>query len=79
MDAKARDELAQIKQELKKIITELTTIRNGVKNNLKGIGNDRCAESIQKVIQKCQTANSKLNAMDLNKVTDEFAAQQTVW
>ena len=76
MDANAQYELYQIKTELQSIIDELYNISGGIKSDFEGIGNIQCSNSIINVIKQCETAKTKLNSMNLNAVTEEFAARQ---
>ena len=73
MDAQARNELASIKRELASIISELESISAGVKKDFVGIGGDKCAVSINKVINNYYTVQRKLNNMDTSTVTESYA------
>lgn len=61
MDENTRYELDEIKQELKKIIDELNQISAGVRYGFSGIGNERCANSIDDVVRDYRRARTKLN------------------
>ena len=50
MKASARAELSSIKRELNSIIRELESISAGVRSDFVGIGNEKCADCIDKVI-----------------------------
>ena len=73
MDAGARSELQSIKTELRSIIAELESISNGVRYDFQGIGSDRCANSIDHVIERYRTALRKLNNLDTNTVMEWYA------
>lgn len=73
MDAWARTELASIKAELRSIIYELESISNGVRNDFIGIGSERCAACLDKVISNYYRVQRKLNNMDTSTVTESFA------
>lgn len=72
MTAKGRRELEYIKSELNSIIRELDSISGGVRRSFRGIGNDLCANSIDKVISQCRRAQTKLNNLDTHTLTDSF-------
>lgn len=72
MTAKGRRELEHIKNELRSIILELDSISDGIRRDFSGIGNDQCANSIDKVISQCRRAQTKLNNLDTHTLTDSF-------
>ena len=74
MDANSQYELYLIKQELQSIINELDDIANGLKNNFANIGNEQAAACVSRVADKYRVAKRKLDNIDTNKVTDEYAA-----
>lgn len=67
------DELTSIRNELGSIISELENISAGIRREFTGIGNDRCAASIDKVVSQYYSAYRKLNNIDTNTVTESFA------
>ena len=73
MDAKAKNELDSIIQELNSIISELESISSGVRSGFKNIGNEKCADCIDKVVNNYYTVRRKLRNMDTTKVTESFA------
>ncbi len=73
MDSSARNELDSIIRELNSIIAELEDISYGVRYGFKNIGNDKCADCIDKVLENYYTVRRKLNNMDTNTVTDSYA------
>lgn len=73
MDASARNELASIKRELNSIISELESISNGVRNDFIGIGNEKCSDCINKVLNQYYYVRRKLNNLDTSTVTDSYA------
>lgn len=73
MDAGARNELISIKNELRSIIGELESISRGVRNDFTGIGNDKCADCIDRVLNQYYAVQRRLNNLDTSTVTDSFA------
>lgn len=73
MDANARNELNAIKRELNSIIAELESISGGIRNDFIGIGNDKCADCIDRVLNNYYTVRRKLNNMDTSTVTESYA------
>lgn len=73
MDSGARNELNAIIRELNSIINELEDISRGVRYDFKNIGNDKCADCIDKVLSNYYTVRRKLNNMDTSTVTESFA------
>lgn len=76
MDAKAKNELQSIKRELDSIIRELEDISDGVRRDFVGIGNDKCADCINRVLSQYYQVRRKLNNLDTSTVTDSFANAQ---
>lgn len=64
MDSSAIGELNSIKSELRSIITEMESIASGVRSEFTGIGNERCAQSIESVISKYYGVLRILNNID---------------
>ena len=73
MDSYAKSELAFIKSELRSIISELESISSGVRYDFTGIGNDKCADCIDKVISQYYYVKSKLDNLDTTTVTESYA------
>ena len=73
MHARAINELASIKRELNSIISELEEISAGVRNDFVGIGNERCADCINRVLNQYYVVRRKLNNLDTSTVTDSYA------
>ena len=73
MDAAAKRELESIKKELNSIINELESISNGVRKDFIGIGNDKCADCIDKVVNQYYYVIRKLNNLDTSTVTESYA------
>lgn len=65
-------ELAAIKRELNSIISELESISMGLKNDFKGIGNEKCASSIDRVLSHYYSVRKKLNNIDTTSVVEGF-------
>lgn len=76
MSANASQELAFIKSELQSIIDELYSISAGVKRDFEGIGEERCAASLNAAAQQYAVVKQKLDSMNLSVVTEEFAARK---
>ena len=74
MDANSQYELYLIKQELQSIINELDDIAYGLNTNFSNIGNDKAASCVSRVSSMYRSAKRKLDNIDTNKVTEEFAA-----
>lgn len=73
MNASARAELASIKRELNAIISELDDISNGVRRDFAGIGNEQCANCIDKVTNQYRGVKRSLDNMDTSTVTESYA------
>lgn len=73
MDASARNELASIKRELNSIISELESISRGVRSDFTGIGNEKCADCIDRVLNQYYYVRRKLNNLDTKTVTESYA------
>ncbi len=73
MDASAKNELASIKKELNSIIGELESISEGVRKDFVGIGNDKCADCIDKVLSQYRYVRTKLKNLDTSTVTESYA------
>ena len=72
--ASARSEVNSIISELNSIINELNSISTAMKTEFKGIGSEKCAESINSVTANCKKAKSKLSNMNMTQVTESWAA-----
>lgn len=73
MNTSAGNELASIKRELNSIISELESISSSVRSNFTGIGNDKCADCIDKALKQYYRARKKLNNLDTSTVTESYA------
>lgn len=73
MNASARNELESIKRELNSIISELESISWGVRNDFVGIGNEKCSDCIDKVLNQYYYVRSKLNNLDTSTLTESYA------
>ena len=60
-------ELASIKAELNAIIKEMEGISIGISNNFKGIGNEKCSESIDSVINRFYQVRKVLNNIKITE------------
>ena len=72
MDAVARNELNSIKRELNSIIAELEDISYGVRRDFKNIGNDQCADCIDRVIGQYRQVKRKLDNIDTTTIKEGF-------
>lgn len=72
MTSKARNELESIKAELNSIIKELEDISGHIRHDFVGIGNDKCANCIDKILSNYYTVKRKLNNMDTNTIMESF-------
>lgn len=75
MERADMNELNSIKRELQQIINELDSISNGVRNDFANIGNKKCATRIKEVANNYRSVLRKLNSLDTNTVTAEFASR----
>ncbi len=75
MDAGASNELESIKRELNSIISELESISSGVRNDFVGIGNEKCADCIDRVLNQYYYVRRKLNNLDTSVVPESREAQ----
>lgn len=72
MDAYTKRELNAIKDELQSIINELDRISDGVRSDFRGIGNDTCANCIDRVISQYRSVRRQLNKIDTSKVNEGY-------
>ena len=72
MNASAKNELAAIKRELSSINRELESISAGVRKDFVGIGNDKCADCIDRVTNNYYTVQRKLNNLDTKTIAEWF-------
>lgn len=73
MDAVGQKELAEIKQELNSIIKELEDISFSIRNDFEGIGNERCADTIDGVLNQYYVVQKKLKNIDVEKVAEGYS------
>lgn len=57
--------IIEYKEELRKIIRDLEAAANGIEHDFKNVGNDKCAQSIWSVANKCKEVEKKLDSIDL--------------
>lgn len=57
-------ELIEYRKELRNIISELRNVEGRVRRDFQNIGNIQCADSIQSVISKYESALRTLNSID---------------
>lgn len=70
-------DLESIRAELRSIINELDSISNGVRANFKGIGNEKCANRLDQVIEQYRKALTKLNNVNTSKIDTDWLAAHT--
>ena len=73
MNAQTQDELYSIKNELSSIIREMESISYGIGKDFIGIGGDKCAGTLNSVIDNYYRVRQKLNNIDTSAVTESFA------
>ena len=62
--------LNSCRNELRSIINELKDIENGIRQNAVGLGENRCADALNGVINKYEYVLRKLNNVDTNRLAD---------
>lgn len=77
MDANSQYELNSIKQELQSIIRELDDVAYGLDADFSNIGNDKAASCVSSVASRYRRVKQKLDNVNVDKVTEEFAAMQS--
>lgn len=73
MNAQTQSELYSIKKEMSSIIRELESISYGIGKDFIGIGSDKCAGTLNSVINNYYRVQQKLNNIDTSTVTESFA------
>lgn len=73
MDANAKAELASIKVELNSIISELDSISDGVRQDFVGVGNEQCANCLDRAINQYRAVKRKLDNINTTVVTESYA------
>lgn len=72
MNAKNREEVENIKMELRSILSELESIKNGVRSDFKGVGSEVCAKKLQNVVDRLSKARGALGTMDTKTLSPEY-------
>ena len=65
----ARSEVNALASQLTALVSKLEDVSSGLKTGFSGIGNERCAQSIDSAIKDCRTVISKLKNMNMSKKT----------
>lgn len=65
-----QNEINSMCRELQSIINELDEIANGVRGDFIGIGNNRCASSIEDVADKYRNVKRRLQNIDMGTVAN---------
>lgn len=68
--------LQSCRNELAAILTELRSIKEDLSTCAVGIGQENCAASIQKVIEKYEGVQHKLKNVDQNKLADFIIGEE---
>lgn len=74
MDAQTQRDIAAIKSDISSIVTKLENISSELNSNFKGIGNERCAQSIANVASKYKWVKTQLDNINTSSVTEEYKA-----
>jgi len=61
MDSATRKEISSIASELQSIIDELGDIADGVEDEFKNVGNDRCSQAIERVRDRYINVRNDVN------------------
>ncbi len=61
-------DLYECRAELRSIISEMRSIENGVRRDFSGIGENLCADCIEKIACKYDNVLRKLNNIDYNMI-----------
>jgi len=72
MDSKAKSELNAIIRELNSIINEMESVSHDVRYNFKNIGNEKCADCIDRVLSNYYKVRRKLNNLDTSTVREGY-------
>ena len=62
--------LYECRSELRSIINELRSIEAGVESDFRGIGQEHCADCIDKVTDKYERVMRKLNNVNYNRIAE---------
>lgn len=62
--------LNSCRQEMRSIIREMRSIRDGIRTSFSGIGQEHCADCLDKVIGKYEYVLRKLENVDTNFIAD---------
>lgn len=72
MNPYSGSELSAIRRELDSIILELESISTGLRKDFTGIGNEKCANSIDRALAHYYSVRRKLNNIDTTSVVEGF-------
>ena len=70
MNRNAVDKLNDIKWDINYVIRDLGSIRDGLYRDFENIGNDRCAEKINRVIDRFRQVQRELNSINSDKIDE---------
>lgn len=62
--------LSECKNELRSIIQELQSIEDGVRSDFTGVGQDLCADCIERVIMRYKVVQRQLNNVNTNRLAE---------
>ena len=68
MSGKLTAELESIKSELLAIANEIDGISSEIRRDFEGVGNDRCAKSLDGFSSHCRYVKKRLDAFDLTYI-----------
>lgn len=62
--------LSSCKRELASIIRELQSIEDGIRYDFIGIGQEKCADCVGRVVEKYQSVQRRLNQVNMNRLAE---------
>ncbi len=68
MTEKGSQQLIGIRSELKQLILELEDLETQIRSGFRGVGSDRCADSIASVVSRYSSALTTLNAVQASSL-----------
>ena len=72
MDYSSTNELNSIISDLGSVIEEMESLSDCLRRNFEGIGSEKCAHSIDVVMERYYGVKRKLNNVDTSKVVKGF-------
>lgn len=68
--------LNSCRRELRSIIAELESIERGIRRDFTGIGEDKCANCVGRVVSHYNSVLYMLNTVDTNLLADWFVKEK---